>query len=660
MFHSTSRYQNLLRNCHSFLNEHPLGPDHLRPYDCLRLVGGPGGEPHLAYAKGHAVYAKGLVEETTASDDRHPWPFEHRLKEDIGLEIANYYSQPMEPVLGFDYASDGMLFFLRHSRSVSLVDFNGDIRHHWKRDSDLCSAAALPLQDAVALLDVEGSLVLNSYESNETINVWEGGLQDLVGRFGWGRVLAGGSVQTAFRAAGRRKAVLFDTRTALAADRVLHLVSDCGSAGQWRHGEVIGALANSARQGNDHCVYIATSDRLVLADERMCGKKPVHSWIHGLTSVPVGCQTLVVDGGEYLATYTAEGEVEILTATWKEGNQAVQSNMRKLPGVLEGLASPRNVPPVGLEFMDMSWTGMSLLPRTCGFSLVTLNAAGTLLCCELDLGQVEEDGRRSRAHGEQGVASRWENWSENIGKGFIYKKRPLATTLYERPSLPETHLVRSIPPVRPLNWKFAASIQAEKCAKKKWNREHHVSQEEKPPNHFKSLPWLKPLNLDEHNDIQGERVTKIFSGESLYPHLSGSASDTSTFEPISRRRRRQAGKQPRRKRRPSAGVQVPKDSGYTMESFLRNLDPEMTSTQENPTVVDVPDDGYRDFLGERDSQTASASLAAPFASQPDESAMTLVATPRQVASQPLAAFSAAKRSKKDVKAGKKRKSIAGF
>ena len=617
----------------------------------------------------------------------------------------------IQTVLGFDVVEEPLLFVLRHRRSLALADLEGDVKCCWPQQQDgedLCSAVALPMLDAVASLDSGGSLRLAGYVENEALNVWDLSLGHLVGPYGWGRLEASAENQAVLRAAGRRGVALFDTRSS--SGRAVEVFRpDClGTSGRkpssWRHMELMAGMAG--RPGSSRQFYCATNDRLVLLDERMASsssaeqERPVvRSWAHGIGgSIPSGCEA----AGDFVALYGSDGSLSLM----QDGEES--SSLRRVPNLVTTLASLSlggDIPPrIGFELMDAPWTGIALLPHAKGrvgcpssAGVVSLNEAGIMLHCRVtarldeamdDLASVDsqesllEEGdhfvkpgqatsssftRFSRKQQRQqdvissseltSARESWREWNARVEREVRYKKAPLASSVLKRKrrNAPSARS-RSIPEVRPFSRKLVKELLGP-GPPRKWKERIREKGEEI---HFSAIPSLKPLDPNLHDDKAGKKVIQIIEGEEcVFPHLTGSASDTSTFRPVSFLRDR-SGTTRMRKRTRSGGSsstvasssvatgvrapEVPRDTSYTMESFLSGLDPFMTSTQEDRGSIMPPPPAPPSMGGSQDTQSQRA----------DEWFTDSQQTQSQSQSQQ-------KSSKKAKKAGvKKRKSVVGF
>ncbi len=597
--------------CQSLLRHDPLAPDSLRSSSSrLKVFCGPGGGLHLAYAKEHGVYAHRLL--GGDGGDGGDSLLSYRPDGDDMREMADFAE--VHTVLGFDVMEDPLLFVLRHRRSLALVGLDGDVKCNWKVEEeggggeDLCTAVGLPLLDAVAMVDAGGTVRLNSYVENEALNVWEGSLKETVGPHRWACLDPSAEHPSVLRIAGRREVSLFDLRSKSSvggsARTVLHRTVSLGSSQvrcrgvrnrAWEHAEVVAGMATSRRK--PFHLYCATTDQLLLLDERMPGQA-ADAWTHAQEGLTVGCEVSPCGGdGEVVAVYSDRGGLDALCTN----GGGSSGGMTRIASATDNL-SPNGVPLLGYDYLGAPVTGLAMLAAEDGgeeeekISVLTLNSASMILCAELRVvpsgRDVNERGEEESPGGaddsldlfavskEELVRERWRRWSGRV-REIRYRKRPLATTVHERGRLPTASegAVRSVPVVSCVRRSLAEEILAEPRPDFVDGRQK-LDADAGRHDHFEALPWLKPLAPGEHDDRAGDRVAKIFEGKTIFPHLSGSASDTSAFEPVSLGRSRK-----KKKRKEEASVSatepdVPQDTSYTISSFLRGLDPFMTSTQE--------------------------------------------------------------------------------
>ena len=331
--------------------------------------------------------------------------------------------------------------------------------------------------------------------------------------------------------------------------------------------------------------YVATTHGVHLLDERSL-RNPVTTWRHlcGGESAVVGCAAAVVDGVEYVATHARNGDVQVLANDWRHSEcrrrpKSLQLSCQKWPAKRPQYPLSRsggrmqNIPSVSVilnEFpfdsdvpvshLIAPWVGMTMVSeKSDELSLIASNAAGALFCCEVGLGEGEEqaeegaaaaaassevdlfsvddtrdDGKKETKRSSawncpptfNDVQREWVNrWAEHCEE-TAYRKISRPTVVYKRQQGWAEHLAennRVLHPIRK-SWRYEqpdhADVNEVGCQKalkaKKCFKNAPMLKKFKSHPTFQNDGGLVVEKFDEsewQHDAQARRVLAIFNGE---------------------------------------------------------------------------------------------------------------------------------------------------
>jgi hypothetical protein len=609
------------------LQENPYGPANLFSSSCLKTFRDLGGAMCVAHTDFSCTVQLRRLKRTSA-----PYPLRHGLHKDRRerRELIDYNLSEEERAYGLALVNDPLLFAVRYRRAISIIDVDGDVKGSWKSDHDLSDVAVMPWLDSFVSVAVSGTIRSINYDTEEVVGVWENAVAEHVDGYKWACLEGGKDDETAKFRVGTRKAVLiFDTRRGSVAATL------CRSLCNEPLYEVITALASSAYGGGKH-FYCATSQGVHLMDERSLSN-PVVTWRHlSEAEMVVGCQTLSVDGIEYVVTHAGNGDVQILANDWnhspckqtsqiserwtsscKDWTRAefplTRGNVAQVPSLL----SIRNEFPfasdIPVSHLTVPWVGMTMIsenPRE--LSLFGLSAAGTIYSCDVGLNHQDEEGERDNATSDlfdsediledsparKKVTSSWDvskdwatspienawldKWDRSCHKNS-YLKIPRVVAKYIRHK--DEDKVK-----RAAGTAYVHPIRKSKGAKV---TKHHpdVSDSQSRTKQviprsltFKACPLLPAIDSTMYTDPQGDRVATIFNDGNPFPDaadISDSDSLHSYGERSKNSRSSTTGTGPGSTSVLTDISMMDEDRGPDLNQFLRDIEANgMTSTQE--------------------------------------------------------------------------------
>lgn len=602
-----SRY--LAKTYESLLTENPLGSELFHSSSCIRHVKSSTGNDHLIYVKGNSV-------QTQRISKVNGMQFRYQLEEDSS-ELLDYYLNAEEgenlTVFGFDASLNrpNPLFGLRYAKAISLLDWSGDILQTWRMDNkDISSLVMLPFIDCLAMVDASGNLMLNNIETKQSINLWDNMIPCGLYRWSW---LGECENDTSLMLFGTRKEVgFFDSRIGEITKIIYNENTSKNPSGT--SVELVGGISTGCRRKfGQHQFYVSTTDHLCLMDDRVEGKV-ISEWSHGLEEMPKGCETILIDGIEYVATYTGLGEVFMIANDFNHESCVLKARrgiemdcqnenldlkhpvQRGHEAVMNPVSDMLNTngmfSPLSQRYLQMPWTGLTLVSNSIGeLSLFSINAAGVIFSCDVGLAEDEENTQSV----ERNLTwltphSKFDQMRFESLQQFDNKIR---SSQYLRKCHVGQIFSRNIN-TKDVHARTKLSIVITKQRKGSITKPLPKRQNEKKPNVFRACPHLEPIDPTNFTDSPGERVKKIFNDESLYSDLSGRFLDTD-FKPVDFRGRKTKRAKIRDVLEKSAiednnAPVIPDNQSVTDTLDGHEFNPMTTSTQESNALGYVPNE----------------------------------------------------------------------